>query len=128
MQPQNNASIRKKLIELNLRMAQPAKAMSELENYITYLESQKNRELALPFLEDLIKEYDDQPLLKRALAAQLHQQGRTEEAVNLLDALGESLVETGNKPAAMEVINQIVLMNPSNVEDYRQLLLQLQTG
>jgi len=124
----NDASIRKELIELNLRMAQPAKAMSELENYITYLESQRKQELALPFLEDLIKEYDDQPLLKRALAAQLHQQGRTEEAVNLLDALGESLVETGNKPAAMEVINQIVLMNPSNVEDYRQLLLQLQTG
>jgi len=124
----DDASIRKELIELNLRMAQPAKAMSELENYITYLESQRKQELALPFLEDLIKEHDDQPLLKRALAAQLHQQGRTEEAVNLLDALGESLVETGNKPAAMEVINQIVLMNPSNVEDYRQLLLQLQTG
>src|SRR5258706_8214801 len=123
----DDASIRKELIELNLRMAQPAKAMSELENYITYLESQRKQELALPFLEDLIKEYDDQPLLKRALAAQLHQQGRTEEAVNLLDALGESLVETGNKPAAMEVINQIVLMNPSNVEDYRHLLLQLQT-
>ena len=124
----DDAAVRKQLVELNLRMAHPDKAMSELENYITYLESQRKPELSLPFLEDLIKEYDDQPLLKRALAAQLHAVGRTEEAVTLLDALGESLVETGNKPGAMEVINQIVLMNPPNVEDYRQLLLQLQTS
>lgn len=124
----NDPGVRKQLIELNLRMGQPDKAMGELENYITNLESQRKQELSLPFLEDLIKEHEDQPLLKRALAAQLHQAGRTDEAISLLDALGEVLVETGNKPGAMEVINQIVLMNPSNVEDYRQLLLQLQNG
>jgi tetratricopeptide (TPR) repeat protein len=124
----DDAAVRKQLIELNLRMAQPDKAMGELENYITYLESQRKQEMAIPFLEDLVKEYEDQPLLKRALAAQLHATGRTNDAVTLLDALGESLVETGNKLGALEVINQIVLMNPPNVEDYRQLLQQLQTG
>jgi len=121
-------AIRKQLIELNFRMGQPDKAMSELENYITYLESQRKQDQTFPFLEDLIKEHEDQPLLKRTLAAQLHAAGRTDDAITILDALGESLVESGNKPGAMEVINQIVLMNPTNVQDYRQLLSQLQNG
>jgi tetratricopeptide (TPR) repeat protein len=121
-------AIRKQLIELNLRMGQPDKAMGELENYITYLESLRKQDQTIAFLEDLIKEHEDQPLLKRALAAQLHASGRTDDAITLLDALGESLVESGNKQGALEVINQIVLMNPSNVQDYRQLLVQLQNG
>ena len=67
-------------------------------------------------------------MLKRFLAAQLHQAGRTENAITLLDTLGEVLVQDGDKQGAMEVINQIVLMNPPNVEDYRQLLQQMQNG
>lgn len=119
--------VRKQLIELNLHLGQQAQAMSELENFLTYLESNRKGEHAIIFLEDLVKDHEDQPLLKRALAAQLHQAGRTEEAVAHLDALGESLIQAGNKMAAMEVINQIVLMAPPNAEDYRQLLIQLRS-
>jgi len=121
-------NVRKQLVELNLRLGQQAQAMSELENFLTYLENNRRGEHAIIFLEDLVKEHDDQPLLKRALAAQLHQAGRTEEAVAQLDALGESLMQAGNKREAMEVINQIVLMEPPNAEDYRQLLIQLRSG
>ncbi len=121
-------SARKQIIELNLRMAQPDKALSELENYINHLESQNKSELAITFLEELVKEHDNQPLLKRTLAAQLHHMGRTAEAVTQLDVLGEVLVERGDREGAIDVINQIVLMNPQNVEDYRQLLKQLRSG
>ncbi len=120
--------VRKQLVELNMRMGQQEQAMSELENYLTYLESNHKAQNAILFLEDLIKDHDDEPLLKRALAEQLHRSGRTEEAVRQLDALGESLMEAGKKREALEVINQIILMNPYNVEDYRQLLLQMQMG
>jgi tetratricopeptide (TPR) repeat protein len=116
------------IIELNLRMAQPDKALSELENYINHLESQNKNELAISFLEELVREHEDQPLLKRTLAAQLHHMGRTPEAVTLLDVLGEILVEKGDKQGAIDVINQIVLMNPQNVEEYRQLLRQMRGG
>ncbi len=118
--------VRKQLVDLNLRMAQTDKAMNELDNYIAHLESQRKSESAIPFLEELLKEHDDQPLLKRALAAQLHRAGRMNEAVKLLDALGEARMQAGDKKGALEVINQIVLMNPPNVNDYRQLLLQMQ--
>ncbi len=125
--PDDDAT-RKQIIELNLRMAQPDKALSELENYINHLESQNKNELAITFLEELVKEHEDQPLLKRTLAAQLHQMGRTPEAITLLDVLGEILVEKGDRQGAIEVINQIVLMNPQNVEEYRQLLKQMRGG
>jgi tetratricopeptide (TPR) repeat protein len=121
-------SARRQIIELNLRMAQTGKAVSELENYITHLENQHKSDLAIIFLQELVKDHDDQPILKRALAAQLHQGGRTDEALPLLDALGETLMQDGDKQGAMEVINQIVLMNPPNAQEYRQLLEQMRNG
>jgi tetratricopeptide (TPR) repeat protein len=125
--PDDNVT-RKQLVELNLRMAQNDKAMNELENYISHLESQNKGDVAIQFLEDIIKDHPDQPLLKRALAVQFHHAGRIEEAISLLDVLGETLMQSGNKQGALEVINQIVLMNPPNVEDYRKLLFQMQNS
>lgn len=121
-------SARKQLIELNLRMGQQDRALSELEGYITHLESQNKKDLALAFLEDLVRDHENQPLLKRTLAALLHRMGRTAEAIPILDKLGDALLDKGDKQGAMDVINQIVLMNPPNVEDYRSLLSQMRNG
>jgi len=123
--PEDETS-RKQLVELNLRMAQTDKAMSELENYVSYLESQNKNDVAILFIEEIIKDHADQPLLKRALAARLHHSHRTDEAIAILDTLGETLMQSGEKQSALEVINQIVLMNPPNAEEYRQLLIQMQ--
>ncbi|MBI5953320.1 MAG: tetratricopeptide repeat protein [Chloroflexi bacterium] len=124
----DDSTTRRQLVELNLRMAQTDKAMQELENYTTHLESQNKNDVAVLFIEDLLKEHPEQPLLKRAFAMRLHQAGRTEEAISVLDTLGETLMQTGNKQAAIEVITQIVMMNPPNAEDYRRLLLQMQSS
>jgi tetratricopeptide (TPR) repeat protein len=120
--------VRKQLVDLNLRMGQVEKAMNELENYVNYLETHRKNEEAISFLKDLIKEHEEQPLLKRVLAMRLHQAGRTEEATNLLDLLGDALIQAGDKKGALEIINQIILMNPPNVDDYRKVLMQLQNG
>lgn len=125
--PDDDAA-RKQLIELNMRMGQQERAMGELEGYLTHLESQNKKDLALAFLEDLIREHDEQPLLKRTHAALLHRMGRTSDAIHALDQLGEALLQKGDKQGAMDVINQIVLMNPPNVQDYRALLDQMRSG
>ena len=124
----DNDMARKQLIDLNLRMAQTDKSLNELDNYVTHLEGQGKNELAITFTNDLVKEHDDQPVLKRALAAQLQRNGRMDEAISILDTLGESLMESGDRQGAMEVINQIVLMNPPNVGEYRQLLDQMRSS
>ena len=125
--PDDDAA-RKQLIELNMRMGQADRAMSELEAYITHLENQGKKEPALTFLEDLIREHEEQPLLKRTQAALLYRMGRTSEVIPILDKLGDALLEKGDKQGAMEVINQIVLMNPPNAADYRALLSQMRSG
>ena len=124
----DDETTRRQLVELNLRMAQNDKALNELESYLTYLESQNKNDTAIIFVEDMLKEHPDQLLLKRALATQLHHAGRDDEAISLLDVLGETLMQSGDKQGALEVINQIVMMNPPNVEEYRQLLFQMQSS
>jgi len=116
---------RKQLVELFMRMGQTQQAIAELESYFTYLDSNNKAGDSIPFLEDLIKDYEDELIFKKLLAEQLNHMGRQEEAISQLDALGESLLQNGKKKEAVEVINQILLMNPPNAEDYRQLLGQI---
>ena len=117
---------RKQLIELYARMGQEQQATSELESFLTYLESNGKSNEALVFLQDLAKEHEDQLLFQRALAEQLHRMGRTDEAVSQLDALGETLLQRGKNKEAAAVITQILLMNPPNAQGYRDLLAQIQ--
>ena len=126
LRPDDQGS-RKQLIELYMNMGQQPQAMAELESLITYLDSNSKGNDALSFLEEMIKEHEDQPIFLRMHAEQLHRLGRMDEAIAQLDALGESLLTAGKKKEAVEVINQILLMNPPNAEDYRQLLAQIGT-
>jgi len=124
LRPDDQAA-RRQLIELHSRMAQPQQATAELDSFLSYLETSNRSAEAIPFLEDLIREHQDEPIFRRALAAQLHRMGRTPEAVAQLDALGELLLQGGKKDEAVEVITQIVAMNPPNAADYRKLLVQI---
>ena len=126
LRPDDQAS-RKQLIELHLNMGQLPQATAELDSFLTYMNSNGKGNDAIPFLEDLIKEHEDQLIFRKLQAEQLHQLGRTDEAVAQLDALGETLLTNGKKKEAVEVVNQILLMNPPNAEDYRQLLAQIGT-
>lgn len=120
----DDATARANLIELNLRLAQTSQAQSELLSYMEHLESTKNGDQGTLFLEKLIQE-NDHLLLRRELAVQYHKSGRTDEAISLLDAIGDELMESGDKDGAREVVAQILSMNPPNAEDYRSLLAQL---
>ena len=88
---------RKQLVELHARLGQTEQVTAELDGFLTYLAGNGKPEEAVPFLKDLVMEHGDQPLFRRALAAQLHRLGRTQEAVGELDALGEALFQEGRK-------------------------------
>ncbi len=122
----DDEGIRKNLIELNLRLGQPAQANAELENYVTYLQTSNRSAQSIKFIQELLQERPDDFVLRRALAQQYQQAGQIGNAVAELDAIAESLLTVGRKEEAMVTINQILLMNPPNAEQYRQLLRQLQ--
>jgi tetratricopeptide (TPR) repeat protein len=92
------------------------------------MESNGRVEDLIIFLEDLLKDHEDQVFLRRALAELYQHVGRLDEAIAQLDTVGEALLNSGNRAGAIEAINAIVAMNPSNIEDYRKLLAQLQGG
>lgn len=120
--------VRKSLVELNLRMARSEQALAELENYLSYLDSNRKGADAIAFLEDLLVEHGDQPALRRALATLYQQAGRATDAIAQLDAVGESLLGKGDKDGAVAAINQILMMNPPNADAYRKLLAQVGGG
>lgn len=117
--------VRKNLVELNLRMARSEQALAELENYLTYLESNRKSADAIAFLEDLLVENVNQPALRRALAGLYQQAGRIKDAIIQLDALGEYLLDKGDRDGAIAAINQILVLNPPNADAYRTLLAQI---
>jgi Flp pilus assembly protein TadD len=112
-------------MDLFTRMGQGQQATAELDSYLTYVNTNGKGAEAIPFLEELAKEHEGELLYRRVLAAQLHRLGRTAEAVSQLDALGESLLDGGRTAEAVEVITQIVSMNPPNAAAYRKLLSQM---
>ena len=122
----DDESVRKNLIDINLRLAQQSQAISELDNYLSYLDTNGKREKAVPFLEELVEENQGQIILRRALVDEYQRAGKTEEAIAQLDAIGETLIEAGKKEDAVAIIQQILLLNPPNAEEYRTLLSQLQ--
>lgn len=124
----DDESVRRSLIDLNLRMGQTDQAIAEMEAFTGYLQSNGQGGKVTGFLSDLVQDHADHPILQRTLAEEMHRQGRTADAVTLLDGLGESLLTAGKRGEAAEVVQQIIRMNPSNVADYRQLLAQLKPG
>jgi len=118
--------VRRQLVELNLRLGQPEQAVAELEAFTTYLEGAGRGAEAVTFLEHLVAEQGDQVILRRALAEQYRKAGRTGDAIAQLDAAGEALMKAGDKPGVIEVVDQILMMNPPNAGQYRELMSQLQ--
>jgi tetratricopeptide (TPR) repeat protein len=123
----DDVNVRKSLIDLNFRLAQQPQAIAELENYLSYLNTNGKGNQIIPFLEELVQENEDRIILRRALAEHYKQAGQTEAAIHLLDAIGETLIEQGKIGEAVNIIKQILLLNPPNASEYQRLLQQLRT-
>jgi tetratricopeptide (TPR) repeat protein len=116
---------RTRLVELNFHLGQEARGLAELDNYLEFLESRGQKDKALKVLEDWVHEHPKRVGLYQRLAGRYQQAGRTGEAVALLDAAGEVLVQSGDIHSAIQVIEMILSLRPPNVADYQKLLAQL---
>jgi tetratricopeptide (TPR) repeat protein len=74
---------RTNLVQLNLRLGQGPQAMMELKNYLSYLFKQGRQDLAIPFIEELVRENPDHPNLRQILEDLTQQAGR-----NPIDGVG----------------------------------------
>lgn len=118
-------TIRKCIIDLNIRLGQPGQAYAEIDNFVANLESIGLRADAIPFLEDLLEEYPKQAILRNYLAEEYRQAGRVEDAIVQLDSLGEICLDAGDSQAAIQAMVSIVALNPPNVNQYLAVIRKL---
>ncbi|MCS7010954.1 MAG: tetratricopeptide repeat protein [Anaerolineales bacterium] len=125
LQPEDE-NVRKQLVNLNLRLGDIQKATAELDNFLTYLQSNGQRHKAIRFLEELLEENPKHPVLLRALAEEYRLADRVQDAVNQLDTLGELLLQAGDRAGAIQAVEAIIAIRPPNVAEYITLLKQLE--
>jgi tetratricopeptide (TPR) repeat protein len=116
------------LIELNFALGQEQQALKELDNYITYFGNQDLQSKALEFLENMCNEYPDRIPVRRRLADLYKKLGRIEDSIDQLDALGDLLLESGDRAATIQTVEMILALNPPNKDDYEEVLRQLRNG
>jgi tetratricopeptide (TPR) repeat protein len=123
----DDITIRKSLVDLNIRLNQLPQAAAELDGFMTHLQSTGRRVEAIPFLEELVNEYPKQGILRRVLSEEYRHSERVPDAVNQLDVLGSLLLNAGDRDGAIHNIEVIMAMNPPNRENYKALLAKIKS-
>jgi tetratricopeptide (TPR) repeat protein len=116
------------LIEINFRLGQEAQALKELDAYIEQLMRMRQSDQAVQFLQKLISESPKQAGVRRRLAELFRQMDRIPEAIEQLDSAGELLLQSGQRTAAMDVVESILALNPPRASEYQSLLAQIKSG
>jgi len=115
-------------VDLNFRLGQVERATQELDGYLAFCIQHDRVDRVVPVLEEQVRNRPDEISLRQRLAKAYQEQKRLPEAIAQLDALGELLLEAGRPDDAVDVIQQIVSLNPPDVDGYRQLLQRLREG
>ncbi len=115
------------LIDLNLRLGQESSAAAELDGYLDLLVRRKQGTKALKALEQIVSDYPGKQALHARLAEAYRAAGRNEDAIAQLDALGEIQLDAGQTNEARRTIQNILDLDPPDVESYRQLLSNLES-
>jgi tetratricopeptide (TPR) repeat protein len=113
------------LVQLNLRLGQEATANTELDNYLSFLNSRARDQDTATFLAGLVAENPRFALANRRLAEALQQKGQREEAIRQWNKVGELLVDSGDREGAKAAVRAILALNPPNAERYQNFLKRL---
>ncbi len=109
-------------------MGQDQEAGERLDDYLEYLVSNGEGARALGLLEELVREHPGKQVLHAHLAKAYQAAGRKADAVAQYDALGEIQLDAGQVQETIRTIQTIIEMDPPDVEGYRELLRNLQSG
>lgn len=116
------------LVDINFRLGQESKALSELDNYLSYLNNQGQKEKIVSFLELLVNDAPSRVSIRRRLADVYRQMGRIPDAVTQLDTIGDQLLHSGDTAGAVRSIEAILALKPENSGQYVQLLDEIKSG
>ena len=124
--PQNQkASI--SLVDLNYRLGQKNAAAAEIDRFVEQFDISTDSETIHGYLAALRDEISDEDYIVRRLVDLFKHLGQRELAISELDKLGELLLDSGRRDDAVEVIEEIISLGPSNAEAYQKLLKQIRS-
>lgn len=114
---------RLRLVELYLHTGQGRAAETELDRWLARFgdSPEKRRET----LTTLCQSFPNVAFLHRRLAQFYVSLGEVKQAVELLDGLGDRLLDAGEISEALLVIQDIISLNPPEAAEYRRLLEEL---
>ncbi len=115
----------KQIIELHYRLGEERKAHHEMERYIGLFDPEQESSMIIEYLEELKEENPKEVGIRRNIAAFYQSQGQKQQAVTELDSVGDMLLDAGDRMGAIQIIEEIISLNPPNVEAYQKLLSQL---
>ncbi len=121
----NDPRSTKKLIEIKIRLGQDQQAQHELDEYISMMMLNQDLDAVLDYVGNLVMEYPDRVFLRDKKAAIHLELGQKNQAIEEYDKVGEILLDSGNRQGAIEAIEKILALNPSNRDQYQDLVDQL---
>ena len=127
LQPDDEKA-RSGLVGLYLRLGQEPQALTELDNFLTYLTETNHMNNAAAFLERMVAEEGERIPIRRRLADLYKHLGQNAKAIEQLDAIGELLLQAGDRVSAIQTIEMILALNPPGREQYLQLLSEIRGG
>ena len=113
------------LVDLCYKVGQPVNAVHELDQYLIQLVRSGRGAKVVGILEDMVSQRPSDAHLVERLSRLYLQQNRHQEAITLLDRLGEAQLEGGDTTSAVDTIKKILNLKPPNAASYQQLLAQL---
>ncbi|MBK6710475.1 MAG: tetratricopeptide repeat protein [Chloroflexi bacterium] len=113
------------LVDMYFKVGQPQNAVRSLDQYLMQLVRTGKGVKVVGILEDMVQQRPSDPNLVDRLTRLYIQQRQNQEAVAILDKLGEAQLEAGDKAAAVITIEKILKLSPPNAASYKQLLSQL---
>ena len=113
------------IVDLNYRLGKKPAAKQEIDRYLSLFDPEENKQLLEEYLTSLKTEIPKEVFVVRYMVEFYKGLGLIEQAISELDGLGDMLLESGKKEEAVTVIQEIVSLDPPNIEAYQKLLSQL---
>jgi len=114
------------IVDLNYRLGNKTAADKEIDRFVEQFDFSIEAETIHGYLVALKEEIPKEDYIVRRLVIFYNHLGQRDLAISELDGLGDMLLEAGRRQDAVEVIQEIITLDPPNTEDYRKLLEQLQ--
>jgi tetratricopeptide (TPR) repeat protein len=119
---------RASLVELNFRLGQDDAALAELDSAVAFFEKNQQVSRAVEFIVNAIIQRPEKRDLRSRLLVLSNRIGDVTSIVENIDHKAESLLEAGNKPGAVSLLEAIISLYPPNVEEYKKVLDNVKTG